>query len=415
MADARCPDAGRAAPVAAIALILLIAAPATARAGVTLSVDSSGLGKIRLAAAASPPASDLRVVELVDGAEVPVPAQASDAGVEAVANWTCARRDRTFRAVGGGEVSADQTATTPSCAGRVHVRTRHSVPAGSNIRVSIRDRWLIGDVRARLCVRPASGSYACKLAVIPPGQIETSRVHPTSIVGDWTIRLAVHGRSITRRVSVTAAPGGPRRAEPALLATGDSMMINPMRVLRARLSGRAVVVPDIYVSSAVTKPYVVNWATLPRKQLRAERPDAVVIALGIGDGGPLQAPAGTVHCCGSDWIAAYASRARRVMQAYTRGRAAVVWLNVPYVSDAARSQTITAVNAGLASAAAGLQRVRMIDVAGLLTPGGVYRQWLERRRRTIKIRRDDGIHMTAAGAAIVDRVVTRELARLGIL
>jgi hypothetical protein len=104
------------------------------------------------------------------------------------------------------------------------------------------------------------------------------------------------------------------------------------------------------------------------------------------------------------------------MRAYAHGgRAAVVWLNLPYPRDPDHAAAVIAVNAALRSAAAGLRRVRVLDLAAVFTPGGVYRQSLLRGGREIRVRKDDGVHLTVAGARIAARAVTAQLVRFGVL
>jgi hypothetical protein len=395
---------------AATAVLSLALPPSPARADPALTGDAQQLGHIHLTASDSPPAGDLRIVELVDGAAVPVPSVATASGVEATTDWTCARQ-RTFAAESGGRRSAPFVATTPACDHRLRVRTPRAVSRGENVRVTIRDRWRVGDVRARLCVRPAGDFYRCRVVALPAGQWEVSRVYRAHAPGVWAIRLATGEQAIARAVTVRGRARRPG-ALPSILATGDSMMITPAGVLERRLAPRARVRDDIYLGSGITKPWVVDWGTLPGKQVRGDHQAATVVALGMSDVFPI----GGIQCCGDAWQRAYAQRARRIMRAYSEGgRAAVVWLNLPYPRDPRHAPAVTAVNAALDAAAAGLHRVRVLDVASVFTPGGVYRDSLPRHGGEVRVRKDDGVHLTVAGARIAARAVTAELVRSGVL
>jgi hypothetical protein len=76
---------------------------------------------------------------------------------------------------------------------------------------------------------------------------------------------------------------------------------------------------------------------------------------------------------------------------------------------------MAAVNKGLARAARGLDRVRILDMAKLFTPGGVYRDDMRYDGKVIRVRQDDGIHLTIPGARIAATVVLRELHALGVI
>jgi hypothetical protein len=277
---------------------------------------------------------------------------------------------------------------------------------GRDLRVTVHDRWHAGGVQLGMCLRPPRRAYRCRPVLLAPGQWEVSRLVPARRRGRWTVLVSAPDQALLRRVTVRAVRPGTR---PLVLATGDSMMLTLASVLEQRPGAR--VRDDIYIGSGIGKPDVVDWARLPAKQLRAEHQDATVITLGMGDVYPL----GDIPCCGEDWTAEYARRARRMMRAYTRRGAALMWLNLPYPRDPRHAPAVTAVNTAVATAAAGLPRVRVLDLATMLTPGSVYRQSLTRDGRRIRLRRADGVHLAVGGARLVARRVRAALTELGVL
>jgi hypothetical protein len=176
-------------------------------------------------------------------------------------------------------------------------------------------------------------------------------------------------------------------------------------------------VPDVFVSSGITRPFIVNWALLPGKQVDAYRQDATVVSLGMGDSRSIATPAGAAECCGEAWTAAYAGEVRRVMRTFSqRGRAAVVWLNEPFPRTPGSHERITAINTAIARAASGLPRVRVLDVARLLTPGGTFRETLLHRGRRIRVRERDGVHISRSGSRLVaTTLIIPALVELGVL
>jgi hypothetical protein len=199
---------------------------------------------------------------------------------------------------------------------------------------------------------------------------------------------------------------------PGVLTTGDSMMQSLDSVLGDRLVGRAQLFSDVYISSGLTKPAIVDWSKLPTQQVSEDHPKAAILFLGANEAGPL----GDIECCGPDWIAEYARQARRMMHTYLQdGDGSVLWLNNPVPRDERRAPSMAAVNKGLARAARGLDRVRILDMAKLFTPGGVYRDDMRYDGKVIRVRQDDGIHLTIPGARIAATVVLRELHALGVI
>ncbi len=389
-----------------LAGVVALLAPGIARAEVTLAEGTPEVGRVHLVASASAPG--VRIVEDVDGADI-----ALADGAEARTDWTC-ESTRTFAAIAGEERSAPLTVTTPSCEDRIRVRSRPNVGLHEDLRISVVDRWALGDLPAAVCAVRPDQSRTCHQVALPQDQNVAHTVFAASAAGRWRIEATTPAGVFTRAVTVVRKhyPAG----GPTVLFTGDSMMLATRHVLQHRLPGNARTIDDIYVGSGITRPFVIDWATLPARQVRAYHPDATVISLGMGDGRELTTPAGTVECCGTDYVAAYARHARAIMRAYARhGDGAVVWLNEPFTRDPARWPEEAAVNAALALAAQGLTRVRLVDLATTFTPGGAYRKYLDRDGVRVRVRTSDGIHLTRAGARIASRLVMARLRRLGVI
>lgn len=383
--------------------------PGAARAtGVTLAEGTPIRGYVHLAATGS----DLRIVEVVDGLDVTVGAVPSAAGIEAQTPWTC-QTSRTFVAVAGVERSVPLTVATPSCADRVNAHVPGSVGLGGNIRVSLFDEWHRGALGVDVCAIRPDGRRTCRHVVMPASQFIAHTVFRASHAGEWRIEVSDPTQAFVKPVVVVQKRYA--RGEPTVLSTGDSMMLNPTVALRRQLSRRARVVADVYAGSGITRPFVIDWATLPGKQVRAYRPDATVISLGMGDGRDLATPDGPVACCGPDYVAAYATRVRRIMRTYARGRkGAVVWMNEPFQRDPERWPVEGAVNAAVALAAQGLPRVRVVDLAAVMTPGGAYADDLVLDGTAIRVRTKDGIHLSPAGSRIASRLAVSALRKLGV-
>src|SRR3954454_15125843 len=138
-----------------------------------------------------------------------------------------------------------------------------------------------------------------------------------------------------------ARPAAPRPLR-TVLVTGDSMS-QPLDAKVARAFSQAGsdvdVVRDARIGTAISQSYVVDWGRLSVSQVRKHRPEAVVMLLGANEGFPMKDGGRTVKCCGPDWAAVYAYRARRMMDTYRQGGAArVFWLDLPAPRDADRQR-----------------------------------------------------------------------------
>jgi hypothetical protein len=104
---------------------------------------------------------------------------------------------------------------------------------------------------------------------------------------------------------------------------------------------------------------------------------------------------------------------RRATRTYLlHGGKAVVWLNIPFMRDPRRNVTVTAVDVALYRAVAGINDASVLDMAGLFTPGAVYRDDMTINGRTVRVRESDGIHLSPEGAAIAAGAVVQGLEQL---
>lgn len=210
-------------------------------------------------------------------------------------------------------------------------------------------------------------------------------------------------------------PVPPKRPLKTLLVTGDSMSMPLDAILARRLASDGVkTLREPHIGTGISKSDLLDWGKLSAKQAR-EGADAVVVFIGANEGFPFP-PARKgekpVQCCSAEWAAAYATRARQMMDAYRRGGAArVLWLQLPLPRDSARQEIARAVNAAVAVAAEPYRsQVHVLDLAHLFTPGGRYRVSMDVDGREMIVREPDGVHLNDAGSELAADAVQRALA-----
>lgn len=211
------------------------------------------------------------------------------------------------------------------------------------------------------------------------------------------------------------APPAPRRRLHTLLATGDSMS-QPLDLDLARtLAGDGVrVIRDPHIGTGISKSILVDWGRLSTSQARQDRPDAVVMFIGANEGFSMPGPGGrTVNCCGAEWAATYATRVRRMMNAYRlSGAARVYWLTLPTPREHARAQIAKVVNAAIEVAAEPWRtQVRIIDTVPTFTPGERYRDAITIGGQPTIVRQADGIHLNDAGSSLAAKLVLAAIDR----
>jgi hypothetical protein len=337
--------------------------------------------------------------------------------VARLAAWRCDRTSRTLAATLEGAAAAPVSAgvTTPSCAHRFAVTLSPARPrAARPLTVRIDDRWRVGDVALRVCLRSGAAPSGCRDAALRPGATHaTARLNPVrpgratvSVDTPWT-------RAQRRTVRVR-----PRRGRLRVLATGDSMIQILDGFLKQRLP-RASVRSEAHISSGLTKPWMLNWPARARGQARALRPDATVVFIGANDGFALPRPSGggDVPCCGAPWVDAYAARAASMMRAYVRaGAGRVYWLTLPTPRSRAFARVFRGVNAALRKAAQRFRgEVRLVDTHRVFTPGGRFRRTIRWHGRRIDARQNDGVHLSTDGAGVAASVVIAAMRRDGLI
>ena len=206
---------------------------------------------------------------------------------------------------------------------------------------------------------------------------------------------------------------------PRVLVTGDSMIdrisAKSKRVLEEKRE-EAKVIPDVHAGTGITKPWRRSWLDYAPFQIRRDRPRATVVMIGANDGFPMLDERGReVVCCRRAWVEAYSRAAGEMMKAYTADGRRLYWLNLPAPDDEERFVIYAAVNYALSQAALRNDRVRLLDMVELFTPGYEYRRRMEIDGERVAVREPDGVHLNRHGAALAVRAIRRVLHADGVI
>lgn len=204
-----------------------------------------------------------------------------------------------------------------------------------------------------------------------------------------------------------------------LWIAGDSLVIVPGEsLLRAAAENRALA-PDRNVegrlSTGLERPDVYNWFTRVRKEMRTEKPKAVVVMFGGNDdhGYMTGVPPGeSISSFGSRaWRREYRRRVATIMDTVTRAGAYIVWLGLPIVKSADRTRRYDTINAIVQSEAAKRpKRAAYLDTYFFFAgKEGGYAQYVEDGSgKLVKMRADDGVHFERpAGDLIATKVLEK--------
>jgi hypothetical protein len=207
----------------------------------------------------------------------------------------------------------------------------------------------------------------------------------------------------------------PARKRPlhTLLVTGDSLSTPLDTEIARRLAPDGVnVIRDPHLATGISNTALVDWGKLSTSQVANDRPDAVVVFIGANEGYAMPGRSGKdVSCCGSEWAAIFANRARQMMNNYRQaGAGQVFWLTVPTPRDPARQRIERAVNEGIAVAASPWRdQVHLIDTVAIFTPGDHYRDAMQVNGSDQIVRESDGIHLNETGSSVAADIVVADL------
>ena len=185
---------------------------------------------------------------------------------------------------------------------------------------------------------------------------------------------------------------------------GDSMMAvglapvlrrnitreNGARLVRAYRSGTGLGRPDVF-----------NWPAQYPQLLGAARPELVICAIGANDAQNFQVDR-TVYSFGTPaWKQMYAERVREFAKLLTRDGARVLWIGMPVMRESGFARRMTSLNGLMKEVLAEFPQITWVDpnpyIAG---SGGSFEQYRQDQRgKLVRLRADDGIHLSEDGAA----------------
>jgi uncharacterized protein len=189
-----------------------------------------------------------------------------------------------------------------------------------------------------------------------------------------------------------------------VVLVGDSMMAvglapvlrrnitreNGARLVRAYRSGTGLGRPDVF-----------NWPAQYPQMLGAARPGLVICAIGANDAQNFQVERHVVAFGTPAWKQMYAERVRDFAKLLTRDDAQVLWIGMPVMRESGFSRRMASINVLVKEVVAEFPQITWLDpntyVAG---SGGSFEQYRQDQRgKLVRLRADDGIHLSEEGAA----------------
>ena len=223
---------------------------------------------------------------------------------------------------------------------------------------------------------------------------------------------------------VVAKPPAKRKFTPEkklrLWIAGDSLVITPGYSI-VRAAGGSPVIESVggidgHIATGLTRPDVFNWFNELTTQVKALRPNVVVLNFGANDNHSYMTGLPDGVSIGSfaspEWVKEYRRRVGAVMDTVNRAGGVVVWIGLPIARSPTETQEFDRINAiVLQEAKLRPGKVIFIDTYTMFAgDDGGFAEYLENDKGdTVKVRAGDGVHFETAGGDIIAREVLKQL------
>ncbi len=209
--------------------------------------------------------------------------------------------------------------------------------------------------------------------------------------------------STQQNAGVTANWGPADGSGRVLALAGDSMMA----VGLAPTLGRDLATnPNFHVLKAyrsgtgLARPEVFDWIQQYPAMLAGTQPQLVICAMGANDAQNVQIGKAVLEFGSSEWDAYYRGRLSAYLAMLGSRPVRILWVGMPLMKEKKFSQKMQHMNQLIQAEIAGHPNVTWLDPNPALGYSRGFEQYRANARgKMIKMRADDGIHMTDDGAA----------------
>jgi hypothetical protein len=173
---------------------------------------------------------------------------------------------------------------------------------------------------------------------------------------------------------------------------------------------------EFRISSGLARPDYFDWRQYLSDVLEVAPADVVVWHSGGNDGQNLQVGS-TVATVGTRlWEQEYEVRVGELMDAATRAGSRLYWIGLPPIRDPGHDEAARSMNAAARRQADPRPRVRYVDLTPMFGGADGYAAYATGADgKQIRVRQDDGVHLTREGTNwVADLVYGHILADFGV-
>lgn len=195
-----------------------------------------------------------------------------------------------------------------------------------------------------------------------------------------------------------------------VVLAGDSMMaVGLSGQLRRDLEpykGSVVTVNAYRSATGLARPEVFDWLVNYPVMVKGRHPDVVIVAIGANDTQNLAVNKKVLKIGSDEWREEYAQRVKKYLDMLTADGAVVLWIKLPPMKNKSSkyNESVKAVNAVAEEVVKQNPRAIWWDPsARFLNDKGQFREFavLAENGKPVRIRQEDGTHLTDAGAKLL--------------
>ncbi len=210
--------------------------------------------------------------------------------------------------------------------------------------------------------------------------------------------------------TLAVATETPRPKAEGVLLTGDSMIrVGLAPVLKAVLADELDETVTMHAKSAtgLARPDSYNWLTELPKALKDQHFLLAVVSFGSNDCQNLTGEGEKALAYATPaWDTAYRTRVKSMLTLLCGAADQVVWLGLPPMRNAKFNGRVTAMNELLEEEVKGSTCAQFVATAPKLADAkGHFAQILKVGKHKLKVREDDGVHLTQNGGKLVAELV----------
>ncbi|MGI5862848.1 MAG: DUF459 domain-containing protein [Myxococcales bacterium] len=195
-----------------------------------------------------------------------------------------------------------------------------------------------------------------------------------------------------------------------VLLVGDSLMAGSLgAALESALARdrRFRVVRAHQIGTGLARPEVFDWNGVVAPLVEREKPHLVICSLGANDGQRIRHRGALLNFGDAAWNAVYRKRVKALMQTLAGADARVLWLGLPPMRSEGFTNRMRHLNRIFATTAKRVPRVDYMELGMLLTgrDEGFATFIRDEDGKLLRVRMEDGVHYSPAGARRVARWV----------